>query len=295
MSNELESLKGRVCVVIPDYMGNGITHANGHTQQFMPAIEKLCFDNSWRLAIITNGPKPEAIRDTVEQGRQRLLKAGFLDKQLYVPSPMTNETGVVGAAKAGYDYFLASTDDSIVVKMDHAEHPAAPWVPRMVNMVRNGGWDTVFGDLHFDGNNFKQGAKDKEANDVLAGICRSIGFRFTLTNAHGFQAYKRSALETVLPVAKQIHDQAGTILSYLNTPNRWGFDMAMILAAQLEGIEQQQVLVTPGIDRLRDDDLDYCNTQLKISSQMQRWNAVAMAYNNLRLNRLQDQVNQNKA
>lgn len=280
MMKHLSSSESGVLVIIPDHEAKGMLHETKEARLFMPEIEDICLEMRYRLMIIANGPDPQALVPRVEQGRERLRSKGFDERHLVLPEPETFAKGTVGAAQKGYDQFLMS-DDSIVVKMDNAEH-AGEYIPSMVDAIRNKGYDSVVADLDFLDTPFKLGECDQMADKRMAAICARIGLPFTLSHAHGYLAYGKHCFDRMYATAKEIHDRASLILGKTGT---WGFDLSTILASELEGRNQLHDYAKAKQDRIRDKDLDYDDKIKKADAQEERWITVTQAFLEIRAER----------
>lgn len=238
----------------------------------MPEIERACLENKYALMLVVNGPNPDSLTSTVLKQRKRLYREGFHKDQLITPRPQSFAKGAVGAAQKGYERFRRTHEFSTVVKLDTAEHPGSK-IPTIVEHIHTN-CDAVVADLDFSSEDYKLGENDQEADERIAGLCDALSMPFQLSHAHGFQGYAKGEhgeFNEQYKAALAIHQEAGRILK---TPMKWGFDMAMILAAIATKRKVRQMWVPAMRDRVRPN--------AKVEDQLDKWFSVAGAMRNVR-------------
>lgn len=190
------------------------------------------------------------------------------------PAPVSrNDITIVQSPVLGlapslrYGYRAAAALGEVVVRIDTAENPVEEIVALAKIASTHG---AAVCDLLFDPTSLREGSADEHSQlDVFPTMFRLFTQdKLSLSGTHGFQAWRSDVLQEVLPVAEELWDRA----SGPNNAMAWGFDAAMVLAADLVG--RTPVVITRPAIALRD------RPRLKIAKQHEAVLRVLIEYNN---------------
>ena len=208
----------KIVVMFPDFKGEGIQSKFGG---------KIC-TLPFKLVPILNGlPTGEALE------LSRKLKG------LFYPVISLGK-GLLSTLADGYQYCLDNFPDHVVVRLDTLEHPVEAITTLICEIER--GVDMIIGDLDFSaGSHLREGSIDEFAHldlfPVLYG--QYTNGSLPLSCAHGFQVFAPGKLAQTFEGAKKIVAEAEKEVGHIE----WGFDGAMALSANKQGLNVKIVKV----------------------------------------------------
>ncbi|MDD3774126.1 MAG: hypothetical protein PHW50_02510 [Patescibacteria group bacterium] len=208
-------------IVFPDYLGKacGGDFAKSLLKMY-PGIEVV--------AMVNGGTKYE-----MQEAAQTALPG-------IIPF-ITLSKGVVASLLKSYEHIIANyPDDQSVVRLDTAEHPIE-YVAALAAKAEEIGGMTI-GDLDFAAGGLVPGSLDEAIHLIVFPEMYNYfsGGHFSISCAHGFQAYGGKVFETIVNGAWKIVQEAER---KLGTFPQWGLDGAMALSAAMQNIPVEVIPV----------------------------------------------------
>lgn len=247
----------KLVVMFPDYRGEGVTGNFARSLEILYGSggNKLPLNTTF-LAVV-NGLSPQELAEIDDRAKE-LLPDNF-------GVIVSKGKGVVPVLADGYEHIIKHhAEADVVVRIDTGEHDIN-YIPVLAKeaIARRG---MIVGDLEFGVVNgvptmIEESPEWLVAKEIWPRILRvaSAGLLEGLSNTHGFQAFgSASTIARLLPTARLLvaHSQV-----HLNGPLRWGFDLAMIMAALLENVPLK-IIKVPAL-QLRNRALDKIFVQLE--------------------------------
>jgi hypothetical protein len=197
-------------IIIPDFLGAGLRNS-----AFMNLVRAYAPEGAIIVPVLNGASEEELTAMT-------LRSPGFVD-----PIVDSCSHNLVEVLLASYRYALAVDPESIVVRMDHSEHPSQHIPQLLETACRIGGM--VVGDLEFPDGILTKGSVDEFAHLSLFPELFSMvtSGRLRLSCAHGYQVFGPGVLRRVFYKAEMVIAEAKNRFG----EQRWGMDTAMVLAA----------------------------------------------------------------
>lgn len=215
-------------VMYPDYLGMHL-EPGGFAEQLRKHHD--------HVVAVVNGPYPKVLDPQARTDVTVLC------------SPIA---GLAGSLLYGYHHVPPKAE--VVVRIDTDDNPPE-LVEELADQARHYGG--AVGEPDFGSGTLRRGSADEHAQlDVFPTLFREFTQgRFALGGTHGMQAWRSDVLALVLPVAEELWRRAGA-----GNVLPWGFDAAMILAADTLGFTPQ-VVTYPAVG-LRDRNREHISAQL---------------------------------
>lgn len=204
-------------VIFPDFQGK--SSLKGFQRNL---IETLGPDNTLIIPILNGSPAEELDRIAKE-----------ISNDWCKPIIAEKATSLMEVLMAGYSHVLDSFPETMVVRLDTAEHPINS-INRLV-YAANALGGMIIGDLEFDDSTLKEESIDRFIHlEIFPELYRqTTDGKLVLSCAHGFQVFPRGTLKPIFEAAQKIIEFAK---EKSGEEIKWGLDGAMALGALLADI-----------------------------------------------------------